>query len=76
MHNKILVYDEEETDIFYWFKMILEVHHDNGKMYLTNVSKIYLDSLSFTVRIARECMNCQVSQIVEGNKKIVQKKMT
>lgn len=45
--------------------MILEVHHDNGKMYLTNVSKIHLDSLSFTVRIARECMNCQVSQIVE-----------
>lgn len=67
-HNKILVYVEEETDIFYWFKMILEVRYDNGKMYLTNAFKIYLDFLSFTVRIVRECVNCQVSQIVEGNK--------
>lgn len=44
-------------------------------MYLTNASKIYPDFLSFTVRIVRECVNCQVSQIVEGNKKIVQKKL-
>lgn len=51
--------------------MILEVRYDNGKMYLTNASKIYLDFLSFTVRIVRECINCQVSQIVEGNKIIV-----